>query len=75
MIKIYSTPTCYWCKKVKEYLQLINIAFDDINITNNADAFEEMVTKSNQMGVPVLDINGTIIIGFDKAAIDLALNK
>lgn len=75
MIKIYSTPTCYWCKKVKEYFQLLNIAFEDIDITNNDDAFEEMVIKSNQMGVPVLDIDGTIIIGFNKAAIDLAINK
>jgi glutaredoxin-like YruB-family protein len=75
MIKVYSTTTCPWCVKVKSYLLSKNVAFEDINISEDINAREEMVLKSKQMGVPVLDINGTVIIGFDKAAIDLALAK
>jgi glutaredoxin-like YruB-family protein len=75
MIKVYSTNTCPWCVKAKDYLKSKDITFEDINVTDNMDAREEMVLKSKQMGVPVLDINGTIIIGFDKPAIDLALTK
>ena len=75
MIKVYSTTTCPWCVKAKSYLLSKNVAFEDINISLDINAREEMVLKSKQMGVPVLDINGTVIVGFDKAAIDLALAK
>lgn len=75
MIKVYSTTTCPWCVKAKSYLISKNVEFEDINISLDIKAREEMVLKSKQMGVPVLDINGTIIIGFDKPAIDLALSK
>lgn len=73
MIKIYSTKSCHWCVTVKNYLKSKNIEFKNIDVTNDIDAMEEMLKKSNQMGVPVLDINGHIIIGFDKDAIDNAL--
>lgn len=75
MVKVYSTTTCTWCTKAKDYLKSKDIQFEDINVTDNMDARKEMLIKSKQMGVPVLDINGTIIIGFDKPAIDLALTK
>ncbi|MEQ8154450.1 MAG: glutaredoxin family protein [Clostridiaceae bacterium] len=73
MIKVYTTNSCPWCVKAKNYLKSINVAFEEINVQDNMDAREEMVKKSRQMGVPVLDIHGTIIIGFDKPAIDKAL--
>jgi glutaredoxin len=60
---------------VKEYLKKKNIVFEEINVQEDKNAALEMIEKSGQMGVPVIDINGTIIIGFDRPAIDEALNK
>ena len=74
MIKVYSTPTCPWCVKAKDYLKKKDVDFVEFNVKEDEEAKKEMIAKSNQMGVPVLDINGTIIVGFDKPAIDKALN-
>lgn len=73
MVTVYSTPTCPWCHKVKDYLKERNIAFDDVDVSLDAARVDEMFKKSGQMGVPVIDINGTIIVGFDQLAIDEAL--
>ena len=75
MIKVYTTNTCPWCVKVKNYLKSENIEFEELNVQDDMSAREEMIKKSNQMGVPVLDINNNIIIGFDKSAILEALSK
>ena len=75
MIKVYTTNTCPWCVKVKNYLKSENIEFEELNVQDDMTAREEMIKKSNQMGVPVLDINDNIIIGFDKPAILKALGK
>ena len=75
MIKVYSTPICPWCDKAKDYLKRKDVEFTVFNVQEDMEAREEMVSKTKQMGVPVLDINGTIIIGFDRKAIDEALNK
>ncbi|MDU2108669.1 MAG: glutaredoxin family protein [Clostridium paraputrificum] len=75
MIKVYTTDSCPWCVKAKNYLKSKNIAFEELNVAEDMDARQEMVQKSKQMGVPVLDINGTVVIGFDKPAIDTALTK
>jgi len=72
-VKVYSTETCPWCHRVKDYLKEKGVEFDDINVAGNQEAINEMVQKSGQMGVPVLDIRGTIIVGFDQEAIDKAL--
>ena len=72
-VKVYSTPTCPWCFKVKQYLKEKNIPFEDIDVSRDQQAAQEMVQKSGQMGVPVIDINGKIIIGFDVQAINEAL--
>ena len=72
-VKIYSTPTCPWCKKVKEYLSSKSIDFEDVDVASDEGARNEMVEKSGQMGVPVLDIDGKIIVGFDQEAINEAL--
>ncbi|WP_297519739.1 glutaredoxin family protein [uncultured Clostridium sp.] len=74
MIKVYSTPICPWCDKAKDYLKRKEVEFTAYNVQEDMEAREEMVSKSKQMGVPVLDINGTIIVGFDRKAIDEALN-
>ena len=73
IVKVYSTPTCPWCIRVKGFLKDNNITFQDVDVSSNQQAAEEMVQKSGQMGVPVLDIGGEIIIGFDKDKIKTAL--
>lgn len=75
MIKVYSSDSCPWCDKTKAYLKSKSIEFKEFNVAEDMNAREEMINKSKQMGVPVIDINGTIIIGFDKAAIDNAINQ
>lgn len=72
-VLIYSTPTCPWCHKTKEYLKEKGISFTDINVAEDQAKAQEMIQKSGQMGVPVTDIDGTIIIGFDKPALNKAL--
>ncbi|MDY3359475.1 MAG: glutaredoxin family protein [Clostridium celatum] len=74
MVKVYTTNTCPWCDKAKSYLKSKGVEFEELNVQDDMVAREEMIKKSKQMGVPVLDVNGTIIIGFDKPAIDTALN-
>ena len=69
-VKIYSTPTCPWCKKAKAYLDEKGVAFENFNVAEDMKAQEEMIKISGQMGVPVLDIDGQIVIGFDKGKID-----
>jgi len=73
-IKIYSTPTCPYCVTLKEFLKEKNIEFEDVNVAQDAQAREEMIQKSNQMGVPVVDIDGEIVIGFDRQKISKLLN-
>jgi glutaredoxin-like YruB-family protein len=73
-IKIYSTPTCPYCLTLKDFLRGKGIKFEDIDVSRDKAAQEEMIKKSNQMGVPVLDIDGEIIVGFDKEKITKLLN-
>lgn len=65
-ITVYSTSTCPHCKRVKSFLKENNVTFDNIDVSENQEKAKEMVEKSGQMGVPVLDIDGEIIVGFDK---------
>lgn len=69
-IRVYTTNTCPWCTKVKNYLRSNNINYEEVNVGLNRSAALEMVNKSGQMGVPVLEINGNIVVGFDKMKID-----
>ena len=75
MIKIYSTSWCPACVKAKRYLGLKGLAFSEINVADAHEDREEVFKVSGQRTVPVLDINGEIIVGFDKSAIDKAINK
>ncbi len=70
---VYSTPTCPYCHAAKEFLKENKIEFKDVDVSKDQAAAQEMIEKSGQMGVPVLDINGTIIVGYDKDAIKKAL--
>ncbi len=70
---VYSTPTCVFCKHVKEYLDEKDIAFEEVNVLADPAKAQEMIDKSQQMGVPVTDIHGQIIVGFDKPKLDAAV--
>lgn len=72
-VKVYSTSTCSYCAMTKEFLRKNNIQFENIDVGINLQASQEMMDRSGQMGVPVLDIDGQIIVGFDKDAISTAL--
>jgi len=72
-VMVYSTPTCPHCLHAKQFLKENNINFEDINVTVDHQQAEIMIEKSGQMGVPVLDIEGDIIVGFDKEKIKTAL--
>ena len=74
MIRIFSTPSCPYCVTLKEFLKERGFEFEDLNVATDEKAREEMVQKSQQMGVPVIEINGQIIIGFDKKKIVQLLN-
>jgi glutaredoxin 3 len=68
-VTVYSTPTCPYCVRVKQFLEDNNIPFENYDVSMDQDKAEEMIKKTGQMGVPVLDIEGEIIIGFDKEKI------
>ena len=74
-IKVYSTTTCPWCVKLKQFLDEKKVEYESINVGENQAAAQEMVNKSGQMGVPQTEINGKMIIGFDKEAIEAELDK
>ena len=69
-IKIYTTPTCPYCIRVKDYLKEKNVSFESVDVSSNEAGLQEMIKASGQMGVPVVVIDGAIIVGFDKARID-----
>jgi glutaredoxin-like YruB-family protein len=73
-IIVYSTPTCPYCHMVKEYFDEHKISYKDINVAQDEQAAEEMMKKSGQLGVPVIDIDGQIIVGFNKEELARILN-
>jgi len=72
---VYSTRSCPYCDMVKAYLRANKISFEEVDVGSDKNKATEMVAKSGQMGVPVVEINGAIIVGFDKKAIDEELAK
>lgn len=72
-VTVYSTPTCPYCKMAKSYLAENKIDFKEIDVSTDDKAAQEMIEKSGQMGVPVIDIDGKFIVGFDKEAMKAAL--
>jgi glutaredoxin-like YruB-family protein len=69
-VKIYTTPSCPFCFMAKEYFKEKGIEFEEIDVSKDEKAAIEMIQKSGQMGVPVIEIDGQIVIGFDKEKID-----
>ena len=72
-IIVYSTQTCPYCNMVKDYLKEKGVEFEDIDVSQDHEKAQEMMSKSGQSGVPVVDIDGKIIVGFNRPAIDEAL--
>jgi len=70
---IYSTPTCVYCKMAKEFFAKNSVVYEEHDVAADETARNEMFMKSHQMGVPVIDIGGKIIIGFDKGTLEEAL--
>jgi glutaredoxin-like YruB-family protein len=74
-VTVYSTPTCTYCNLAKDYFRKNGVQFTDYNVAQDMAKADEMVKKSGQMGVPVIDINGKIIIGFNQPEIEKALHR
>lgn len=73
-VKVYSTTTCPWCHRAKEFLDELGVEYEDINVAEDQQAAQEMVEKSGQRGVPVIMIGDDVIVGFNPDAIKKALN-
>lgn len=73
IVKIYTTPPCVYCKMAKAYFKENNVEFQEVDVAADTSARAEMIQKSGQIGVPVIDVGGKIIIGFDKPRISQAL--
>lgn len=72
-VTIYTTPTCHYCQLAKQYFKQHGIKYSEIDVAANPDKAMEMIEKSGQMGVPVIDVDGQIIVGFNKPALQNAL--
>lgn len=72
-VTIYTTPTCGFCRAAKNYLSTRKIPFRELDVTKNPEWARDLTRKSGQTGVPVIDVNGTIIVGFDVNRLNRAL--
>lgn len=72
-VTIYSTPTCVYCRMAKEFFHKNNVQYTEHNVAEDDAAREEMVQKSHQLGVPVIDIDGEVHVGFNRPELERAL--
>lgn len=73
-VKIYTTPLCPWCQVTKDFLKSHNIVFEEIDVSQDIDKAKEMIEKSGQTGVPVIEIDNQIIVGFNKSLLEELLD-
>ncbi len=69
-VKVYTTPTCPWCMRVKQFLDERGIPYEEYDVAADAARAEEMIQKSGQMGVPVIEVDGEIVVGFDRSRLE-----
>ena len=74
-VTVYSMPTCPYCRMAKDYLRDNGIEFNDVDVSANHEAAHEMISKSGHNGVPQIEINGKIIVGFDRPALERELKR
>ncbi len=72
-VLVFTTPTCSWCQRTKAYLRERRVSFREIDVSRDAAAARDLVRRSGQMGVPVVEIDGRMIVGFDRPKIDRLL--
>ena len=72
-VKVYSTPTCPFCIRAKQFLKDNGILYEDIDVSSDQAQAQVMIDRSGQMGVPVIDVDGELIIGFDRERVKHAL--
>ena len=73
-VKIYTTTHCQYCHSAKEFFKRNNVKYTEVNVENDEKAAEEMIEKSGQMGVPVIDVDGKVIVGFNQSELEKALH-
>ena len=74
-VKVYTTPTCPWCKRTKAFLKENKVKFTEVDVSKNEKAAMEAVKKSGQRAVPVIDFNGAVIVGFDEEKLKKLIKK
>jgi len=75
VIKIYSTPTCPYCQLAKDFFKEKNLEFSEVNVAEDGAALQEMIAKSGQMRVPIIEIDGQIITGFNRPELERMIGK
>ena len=74
-IKIYTTPSCAFCKQAKEYFKSEGLEYTEYDVSKDTDKQKEMMDKTGQFSVPVIDIDGKVMVGFNKSKVNQALGK
>ncbi len=72
-VTVFSTPTCSWCKKVKDYLKINGVPFRDVDVSRDTKAAQDMIRKTGQQGVPQIWVGSSAVVGFDKDKLDRLL--
>jgi len=73
-VVVYSTPTCPYCKRAKDYLSRKGVPFVDYNVAQDRERVKELIQKSGQMGVPVITIDNEVVVGFNQTLLDKLLS-
>jgi len=72
-ITVYTTPTCTWCTAVKQYLEEKGLSYDEVDVSADVQRARELVERTGQYGVPVIDVDGEFVVGFDRARLEALL--
>jgi glutaredoxin 3 len=75
VVKMYSTPSCIWCRRVEEYFKNKGVQFEHLDVSSDRAALKDMIEKSGQMGVPVITVDNEVIVGFDQARLEQLLTS